>query len=64
MENLKIRGVRGGANPRVFIGASSYQQGDLVNPQMGITFEGYTDATRLLAVPTSHSATGSSPRDW
>jgi hypothetical protein len=57
VENLKIRGVRGGANPRVFIGASSYQKGDLVNPQMGITFEGYTDATRVLVFKDKSGAT-------
>ena len=48
VENLKISGVRGGANPRVFVGKSSYQPGDLVNPQMGITFEGYNDTARML----------------
>jgi hypothetical protein len=48
VENLKIGGVRGGANPRIFIGGSSYQPGDLVNPQMGIIFVGYNDATRIL----------------
>jgi len=48
VENLKISGVRGGANPRVFVGKNSYQRGDLVNPQLGITFEDYSDTTRLL----------------
>jgi hypothetical protein len=48
VENLKISGVRGGANPRIFVGGSSYQPGDLVNPQLGITFVGYNDATRML----------------
>ncbi|HRG55379.1 MAG TPA: hypothetical protein PLG56_05020, partial [Lacunisphaera sp.] len=48
VENLKISGVRGGATPRVFIGGTSFQKGDLVNPQLGITFEGYSSATRLL----------------
>ena len=48
VENLKISGVRGGANPRVFVGKSSYQLGDLVQPQMGVTFEGYNETTRML----------------
>ena len=48
VENLKISGVRGGANPRVFVGKSSYLKGDLVNPQLGITFEDYNDQTRVL----------------
>jgi hypothetical protein len=48
VENLQIRGVRGGAVPRIFIGSSSYQRGDLVNPQLGITFESYNDTTRVL----------------
>ncbi|HEY8993169.1 MAG TPA: hypothetical protein VIM71_00670, partial [Lacunisphaera sp.] len=48
VENLKISGVRGGANPRIFVGGTSYQPGDLVNPQLGITFVGYNDGTRML----------------
>ena len=32
-------------------------QGDLVNPQMGITFEGYTDATRILVFKDKSGAT-------
>jgi hypothetical protein len=48
VENLKIKSVRGGANPRVFIGSTSYQPGDLVNPQLGITFEAYAESTRML----------------
>ncbi len=30
------------------IGGTSYQTGDLVNPQLGISFEGYNAETRLL----------------
>jgi len=48
VENLKISGVRGGATPRVFISGTSFQKGDLVNPQLGITFEGYSSETRML----------------
>jgi hypothetical protein len=48
VENLKISGVRGGTNPRVFVGKSSYLRGDLVNPQLGIIFEEYNPETRVI----------------
>jgi hypothetical protein len=48
VENLQVRGVRGGAAPRIFIGNSSYQLGDLVNPQLGISFDAYDATTRVL----------------
>lgn len=48
VENLKISGVRAGANPRVFIGGTSYVSGDLVNPQLGISFDHYNAETRML----------------
>jgi len=48
VENIKISGARSGANPKVFIGGTAFQKGDLVNPQLGITFEGYSSETRLL----------------
>lgn len=48
VENLKISGVRSGEDPRIFVGGSSYQRGDLVNPQLGVIFEDYDDATRML----------------
>ncbi len=40
--------MRAGANTRVFIGGTAYLVGDLVNPQLGITFEGYNAETRIL----------------
>lgn len=48
VQNLKISGVRGGANPRVFIERTAYGPGDLVNPQLGISFESYNVETRML----------------
>jgi hypothetical protein len=48
IENLKISGVRAGHSPKVFIGGTAYGPGDLVNPQLGITFVGYTAETRML----------------
>ncbi len=47
VENLRVGGVRAAAQ-KVFIGGTSYSVGDLVNPQLGITFEGYNAAKRTL----------------
>ncbi len=49
VENLHISGVRAGSTTRVFIERTSYAVGDLVNPQLGITFEGYNSETRMLS---------------
>jgi hypothetical protein len=46
--NLRIRGVRGGESPRVFIDKTSYVPGDLVNPQLGIYFVTYEEETRMV----------------
>lgn len=48
VENLKISGMRGGANPKIFVGGNTYQPGDLINPQLGIVFEEYVEETRTL----------------
>lgn len=48
VENLRISGVRAGSSPRVFIDRTAYGAGDLVNPQLGIRFEGYNSETRML----------------
>lgn len=55
--NLKIRGVRGGEAQRVFIDKTSYVPGDVVNPQLGITFVGYDEETRLLKFQDKTGAT-------
>ncbi len=55
VENARIGGVRAGSNTRVFIDRTSYAVGDLVNPQLGIIFEGYNAETRML---TFKDATG------
>ena len=47
-ENLKISGLRGGTSPRIFVGGTAYQKGDLINPQLGIVFEEYNDETRTI----------------
>jgi hypothetical protein len=49
VENLRISGVRSGASPRIFIERTAYAPGDIVNPQLGISFKGYDPATRLLS---------------
>jgi hypothetical protein len=46
--NVRILGVRAGSNPRVFIEHTAYVPGDLVNPQLGISFVGYDSATSML----------------
>ncbi|MDI1250605.1 MAG: hypothetical protein PSV13_17215, partial [Lacunisphaera sp.] len=48
VENARISGVRAGSTTRVFIDRTSYAVGDLVNPQLGITFDGYSPETRML----------------
>lgn len=57
VQNLKISGVRGGANPRVFIERTAYAPGDLVNPQLGVTFETYNAETRMLVFKDKSGAT-------
>ncbi len=48
VDTLRIGGVRGGENTRVFIGGTAYVIGDLVNPQLGIVFDSYdVEAHRL-----------------
>jgi hypothetical protein len=49
VENARISGVRAGSTTRVFIDRTSYAVGDLVNPQLGITFDGYNAETRMLS---------------
>jgi hypothetical protein len=48
VQNLKVSGVRGGTTTRLFIGGTAYATGDLVNPQLGITFDSYNPETRIL----------------
>ena len=50
VENLKIGGVsvRAGKPVRIEIGHTAYVPGDLVNPQLGITFENHNPWTRTL----------------
>lgn len=57
VQNLRISGVRGGASPRVFIERTAYAPGELVNPMLGITFEGYNTETRMLVFKDKTGAT-------
>ncbi len=49
MQNLRISAVRAGSSPRIFIERTAYAPGDLVNANLGITFEGYNPETGLIA---------------
>jgi hypothetical protein len=57
VDALRVGGVRAGANTRVFIGGTAYEPGELVNPQLGIIFEGYDSATRHLIFKDKSGAT-------
>jgi hypothetical protein len=57
VKTLKISGVRGGSTPRVFIERTAYGPGDLVNPALGITFEGYDAERRVLLFKDKTGAT-------
>lgn len=48
VDNLRVGGIRPGANPRVFIGGNSYLVGDVINSQLGIIFDSYNADTRKL----------------
>ncbi|HVZ64099.1 MAG TPA: hypothetical protein VG936_05875 [Lacunisphaera sp.] len=54
-EDLRIMGVRSGTETRIFVGGTAYAPGDLINPQLGVTFVGYNADTRML---TFKDATG------
>ena len=45
---LRIGSVRTGAKPRILLERTSYDVGDTVNQQLGITFEGYNPDTRMI----------------
>lgn len=57
VDALRVGGVRAGANTRVFIGETAYAPGEMVNPQLGITFEGYNSETRHLIFKDKTGAT-------
>jgi hypothetical protein len=57
VQNLRISGVRAGSNPKVFIERTAYGVGDLVNPQLGILFDGYDAETRMLRFKDKTGAT-------
>lgn len=46
--DLKNVSVRVGPPARVFIGGITYPQGEVVNPQLGIVFEGYDDTRKMI----------------
>ncbi len=48
VSNLKINGVRPGANPRILVARKLYAAGELINPELGITFESYDSARHTV----------------
>jgi hypothetical protein len=57
VQNLRIGGMREGANPRVFIEHTAYGPGDVVNPTLGISFVGINSDTRTLIFKDKAGAT-------
>ena len=57
VDALRVGGVRAGVNTRVFIGGTAYAPGEMVNPQLGITFESYDAQTRHLIFKDKTGAT-------
>jgi hypothetical protein len=57
VDNLRVGGVRAGANTRVFIGGTAYAPGEMVNLQLGIIFESYNAGTRHLIFKDKTGAT-------
>jgi hypothetical protein len=59
VEGLKIGGVsvRAGRPPRMIIEKTTYDVGDLVNPNLGISFEGYNPTTRMVTFKDKTGAT-------
>jgi hypothetical protein len=48
VDRLKIGGVRGGPPARIFIGGITYQQGDVINQDLGVVFVGVDPTTEEL----------------
>jgi hypothetical protein len=57
VDNVKILGIRSGSAVRIFIGGTSYAPGDLINPQLGITFDSYNAETRMVRFKDQTGAT-------
>jgi hypothetical protein len=48
VHDLKINGVRAGATPRIVVARKLYTVGEIMNVELGITFEGYDAARHIL----------------
>ena len=55
--NLKITATRAGANPRLFVGGKSFNRGDVVNADLGITFDAYDDERHMIRFKDATGAT-------
>lgn len=57
VQDIKIAGVRTGQSPRILLGRSSFSVGDVVHPELGIVFDGYDPARRMLRFKDATGAT-------
>ena len=59
MNNLKINGVahRAGSLPRILIGGASFNQGEVVSAQLGVTFDNYDADQHLVRFRDKTGAT-------
>lgn len=60
---VKISGIRAGKAPRVLIGNAAFNEGDVVNPALDITFDSYDPNTHTLRF-RDHRGTVVDRRDW
>ncbi len=54
---IKIGGVRGGDKPRILLGKGSFNVGEIINPELGISFDGYDAATHMVRFKDKTGAT-------
>jgi hypothetical protein len=48
VKNLKITGMRSGASPRILVERATFSVGEVMNADLGITFDGYDASRRVL----------------
>jgi hypothetical protein len=48
VKNLKITGVRTGAAPRILVERATFAVGEIMNSELGVTFDGYDASRRML----------------
>lgn len=45
---LRINGVRAGENPRLLVGSKAFSRGEVVNAELGLTFDGYDPRRHMV----------------